>query len=128
MTRSRNTTGQQCPSIADLPRNYRHHALRRLPLASAISAILAGGVPAAHAATDAETTTLEEVVVTAQKRTENLQDVPVSIQVFSGKELEQLDVGGLDGYVKYSPSISYSRGQGQGGNGRIAADRRHLSR
>jgi iron complex outermembrane recepter protein len=117
MTRSRNTTGQQCPSIADLPRNYRHHALRRLPLASAISAILAGGVPAAHAAGDAETTTLEEVVVTAQKRTENLQDVPISIQVFSGKELEQLDVGGLDGYVKYSPSISYSRGQGQGGNG-----------
>jgi iron complex outermembrane receptor protein len=117
MTRSRNTTGQQCPSIADLPRHHRHHALRRLPLASAISAILAGGVPAAHAAAEAETATLEEVVVTAQKRTENLQDVPISIQVFSGKELEQLNVGGLDGYVKYSPSISYSRGEGQGGNG-----------
>ena len=63
------------------------------------------------------TTTLEEVVVTAQKRTENLQNVPISIEVLSGTQLEQLDVGGLDGYVKYSPSISYSRGQGQGGNG-----------
>jgi outer membrane receptor protein involved in Fe transport len=90
--------------------------LRQLPLASAISAILAGA-PAVHAATEAETNTLEEVVVTAQKRTENLQNVPVSIEVLSGAQLEQLDVVGLDGYVKYSPSISYSRGQGQGGNG-----------
>jgi iron complex outermembrane receptor protein len=116
MTRSRNTTGQQRPSVAGLPRDYRKHVLRRLPLASAISAILAGGVPAAHAATEAESTTLEEVVVTAQKRTENLQDVPISIEVLSGAQLAELDIGGLDGYVKYSPSISYSRGQGQGGN------------
>ena len=116
MTRSRNTTGRQRPPVAGHPRDYRHPVLRRLPLASAISAILAGGVPAVHAATEAETTTLEEVVVTAQKRTENLQDVPVSIQVLSGAELQNLDVNGLDGYVKYSPSISYSRGQGQGGN------------
>jgi len=117
MTRSRNTTGRQCLPVAGRPRDTRHHVLHRLPLASAISAILAGGVPAVHAATDAETTTLEEVVVTAQKRTENLQDVPVSIQVLSGAELQSLDVSGLDGYVKYSPSIAYSRGQGQGGNG-----------
>jgi len=90
--------------------------LRLLPLASAISAILAGA-PAAHAATETETNTLEEVVVTAQKRTENLQNVPISIEVLSGKQLEELNVSGLDGYVKYSPSISYSRGQGQGSNG-----------
>jgi outer membrane receptor protein involved in Fe transport len=90
--------------------------LRQLPLASAISAILAGA-PAVHAATEAESNVLEEVVVTAQKRTENLQSVPISIEVLSGAQLEQLDVTGLDGYVKYSPSIAYSRGQGQGGNG-----------
>jgi len=33
----------------------RRRLLRRLPLASAISAILAGGMPAAHAATAADT-------------------------------------------------------------------------
>ncbi len=116
MTRSRITTGRQRPTVAGRPRDHRHPVLRRLPLASAISAILAGGVPAVHAAAEAETTTLEEVVVTAQKRVENLQDVPVSIEVLSGAQLQNLDVSGLDGYVKYSPSISYSRGQGQGGN------------
>jgi iron complex outermembrane receptor protein len=118
MTRSRFTAGPQRPNAAGRPRDHRSHVLRRLPLASAISAILAGGVPAAvHAAAETENATLEEVVVTAQKRTENLQNVPISIEVLSGAQLEALDVGGLDGYVKYSPSISYSRGQGQGGNG-----------
>jgi iron complex outermembrane receptor protein len=118
MTRSRFTAGPQRPNAAGRPRDHRSHVLRRLPLASAISAILAGGVPAAvHAATETENATLEEVVVTAQKRTENLQSVPISIEVLSGTQLEQLNVGGLDGYVKYSPSISYSRGDGQGGNG-----------
>ncbi|GAC1668589.1 MAG: TonB-dependent receptor [Steroidobacteraceae bacterium] len=115
MTRSV-STGHQRLHVAGRPGGYRHHVLRQLPLASAISAILAGS-PAVHAAADAEANTLEEVVVTAQKRTENLQNVPISIEVLSGTQLEQLDVTGLDGYVKYSPSISYSRGQGQGGNG-----------
>src|SRR5450631_1564121 len=117
MTHSPITTGAQCSNVAGNPRDHRQHVLGRLPLASAISAILAGGVPAAHAATDADTTTLEEVVVTAQKRVENLQNVPISIEVLSGQQLANLDVGGLDGYVKYSPSISYSRAEGQGGNG-----------
>src|SRR5579859_1358780 len=116
MTRRHFNTRHKRLNAAGHPCGYRHQLLRQLPLASAISAILAGA-PAAHAAGEAETTTLEEVVVTAQKRTENLQNVPVSIEVLSGTQLEQLDVSGLDGYVKYSPSISYSRGQGQGGNG-----------
>jgi iron complex outermembrane receptor protein len=91
----------------------------RLPLASAISAVLAGGMPAAHAApaADADTATLEEVVVTAQKRTENLQDVPIAIEVLDAQKMEQLNIVGLDDYVKYSPSVSYVRSQGQGGNG-----------
>jgi outer membrane receptor protein involved in Fe transport len=116
MTRSRFNTRHTRLNAAGRPFGYRHHVLRQLPLASAISAILAGA-PAVHAATEAETNVLEEVVVTAQKRTENLQSVPISIEVLSGAQLEQLDVTGLDGYVKYSPSIAYSRGQGQGGNG-----------
>ncbi|HUA87859.1 MAG TPA: TonB-dependent receptor, partial [Steroidobacteraceae bacterium] len=60
---------------------------------------------------------LQEVVVTAQKRVENLQDVPISVQVLDNAKLEQLNVVDLDDYVKFSPSISYSRGNGQGGTG-----------
>jgi iron complex outermembrane recepter protein len=119
MTRSRFTLRPQGPNVAGRPSGLRQRALRRLPLAASISAILAGASPVVHAAgaADAETNTLEEVVVTAQKRTENLQDVPISIEVLDNTKLEQLHVVSLDDYVKYSPSIAYSRSEGQGGNG-----------
>lgn len=112
----RSVTGSCSPNATSRPRGHHRLALRYLPLASAISAILAGA-PAAHAAGESDTATLDEVVVTAQKRTENLQDVPIAIQVLDTTKLEQLHVLSLDDYVKYSPSISYSRAEGQGGNG-----------
>jgi iron complex outermembrane receptor protein len=39
---------------------------------------------------------LEEIVVTAQKREERLQDVPISIVAISGKELEDRNITSLD--------------------------------
>jgi iron complex outermembrane receptor protein len=91
---------------------------RYLPLASAISAVLAG-VPSAYAQQQqaGPVGALEEVVVTAQKRSENMQDVPIAILALGTEKLEQLNVSNLDDYVKHLPSVSYSRGQGQGGNG-----------
>jgi iron complex outermembrane recepter protein len=74
-----------------------------MPLASAILA--SGG--AAYAAADTEQATLEEVVVTAQKRSEDLQKVPISLQVLSSEKLEQLQVTSFDDYAKFLPSLSY---------------------
>jgi iron complex outermembrane receptor protein len=84
-----------------------------IPVASSLLAY----VPGALAQEATQTGALEEVIVTAQKRTENLQDVPISVQVLDTKKLEQLNIVSLDDYVKYSPSVSLVRGQGQGGNG-----------
>src|SRR5258708_2990266 len=112
---SRSTGRHKRPNLAARPCGYRHEMLRQLPLASAISAILAAA-PAAHAA-EAESNAPQKEVVTAQKESENLQDVPISIEVFGNKKLDELHVVNLDDYVKYSPSISYSRAEGQGGNG-----------
>ena len=114
MTRRPTTTGLKAPNAG---RTQGRHTLRYAPLASAISAILAGGMPLAHAATEADTGGLEEIVVTAQKQTENLQNVPISISVFDNQAIEQLHINNIDDYVKYSPSVSYVRSQGQGGNG-----------
>lgn len=50
---------------------------------------------------------LEEIVVTAQKRPENMQAVPVSIQAFSGKKLEQMNATEFRDYVKFLPSVVY---------------------
>jgi iron complex outermembrane receptor protein len=89
------------------------YKLRQLPLASAISAILAGAAPLAQAQTD----TLEEVTVTAQKVTENLQNVPVSIEAIGNQRIEQLNIVNLDTYVQYLAGVTSIKSIGQGGNG-----------
>jgi iron complex outermembrane receptor protein len=56
----------------------------------------------------------EEIVVTAQKRTENLQDVPISIQALGAAKLEAHQVVSFDDYAKLLPSVSFqSYGPGQ---------------
>lgn len=87
-------------------------------LAYSIAAIL-GGSPAAlvHAATAADTSEaqgIQEIVVTAQRRTENLQDVPIAIQALTAETLTQLNVQTFDDYVKYLPNVTQkTEGPGQ---------------
>ncbi|WP_304189811.1 TonB-dependent receptor [Phenylobacterium aquaticum] len=64
------------------------------------------GVPAALAADTTAGPTVEEIVVTAQKKEENLQDVPVAVTAFSTKKLEQLHVENFNDYVKFLPSVA----------------------
>ena len=49
--------------------------------------------------------TLEEIVVTAQKRSESLQDVPISIQAFSSDEIERLNVSNTIDLVRNIPNM-----------------------
>ena len=71
--------------------------MARLPLAAAIhfavaSAAYRAGYRAAQPADQGTrgTSTLDVITVTAQKRTENLQDVPISIQVLGNEKLREL--------------------------------------
>src|SRR2546430_11506435 len=57
---------------------------------------------------------LAEVVVTAEKHSEDLQKVPISLTVLSAETLEQHQVASFDDYAKFLPSVSYqSLGPGQ---------------
>jgi outer membrane receptor protein involved in Fe transport len=97
---------------------FQQRVLRQLPLASAISAVLAGVSPMARAQTaQPSSDQLEEVTVTAQKVTENLQDVPVSIEALGTQKLEQLNIVNLDTYVEYLAGVTTIKSIGQGGNG-----------
>jgi outer membrane receptor protein involved in Fe transport len=71
---------------------------------------------------------LDEVVVTAQKRSEDVQRVPVSLQVLGTQKLEQLHVTGLNDVIQFLPSVAiktagpgftnvYMRGVNSGGDG-----------
>jgi iron complex outermembrane receptor protein len=52
-----------------------------------------------------------DIFVTAQKRTENLQDVPISIQAIGTERLEELNISDFNDYTKMLPSISFQTAQ-----------------
>jgi outer membrane receptor protein involved in Fe transport len=87
----------------------------------AVAAILGAQAAVAAAAAPADTSpegeqnlSVSEVVVTAQRRSENVQDVPIAIQALTGDTLTQLNVQTFDDYVKYVPSVTFkSNGPGQ---------------
>src|SRR3546814_8732088 len=47
-----------------------------------------------------------EIVVTAQKRVQNVQDVPISIAVVSGEELQEQGSASLVDYAGYVPGMN----------------------
>lgn len=51
---------------------------------------------------------LEEIVVTAQKRVESLQDVPLSITALGTEKLEDLRIQSFNDYIRFLPSVSYT--------------------
>jgi outer membrane receptor protein involved in Fe transport len=83
--------------------------LARTPVASAV--LLALSSPSLLAQ---ETTALAEVIVTSQKRAENLQDVPVSIVTMDTKKLDEMQVQSFEDYALLFPSISTSSANGSG--------------
>lgn len=79
--------------------------LKTALLLGAAAPVLAQQAPAAQAATDE--TGISEIVVTATKTSQNLQDVPISIQAIDNAKLESLQVQSFDDYVRYLPSVTY---------------------
>jgi iron complex outermembrane receptor protein len=82
------------------------HVSRNTPssLLVAAAVALALSAPAIRAA-EAEDT-LEEVTVTAERRSQNLQDVPISASVFTGETLDRLGVTDLNDIQAIAPSIA----------------------
>lgn len=52
---------------------------------------------------------LEEVVVTAQKRSESIQDVPISMQAMSGDDIQQMGISRSDEVLKLYPNLNISK-------------------
>lgn len=84
--------------------------------------------PSTQAAPEAAPADTNEIIVTAQKREENLQNVPISIQAIGTRRLDQLNIANFEQYTKQLPSVSfqtfqpgvtvvYMRGVASGGDG-----------
>ena len=52
---------------------------------------------------------LEEVIVTATKRSANMQDIPQSIQAFTTADIQKRGFKGIDDYSKQIPGMSIAR-------------------
>src|ERR1700679_1199839 len=87
-----------------VPMRTPRRALQSAPLLS----MLLTAMPAAHAADDTSGSgSLAEIVVTAQKREERLQDVPMSLLALGTETLDQHQVNSFDDYTKLLPSVSF---------------------
>src|SRR5260370_17233848 len=88
-------------------------------LSNAVMAILSAHAAAAYADAPGKTTPgsneIGEITVTAQRRTESTEEVPIALQVLNGETLTQLNVTTFDDYVKYLPNVT-SAGSGPGQN------------
>ncbi|HPF28112.1 MAG TPA: TonB-dependent receptor [Steroidobacteraceae bacterium] len=87
--------------------------MSRLRTALVLSCIPAATVAWAQDPTAEETLALEEIVVTARKREERLQDVPLSITAFSGKELEAAGIANVTDLAGATPGLSYATDLGR---------------
>lgn len=79
------------------------HLLWVAPLSFTVSLPAAGQAPDAGIA-------LEEVIVTARKREENLQDVPLAVTAISAERLQREGIKDIEGVIDRDPSLAFDRG------------------
>lgn len=73
-------------------------------------ALGASGPWAAAQGTGAGAQGLEEIVVTARKRSESIQDAPLSILAFSETQLEQRGIRDMTDLAKFAPGLTFNAG------------------
>ena len=94
-----------------------NHRFRSLP--AQFAALLLGFAPivcapAALAQAQASAGIIEEVIVTAQRREENLQEVPISITVVSAEQIERSNMRGARDYVQRLANVTFNENDQQG--------------
>jgi iron complex outermembrane recepter protein len=88
-------------------------------LSSAIAAVLSVSSFSAYAQVAGQGGTasegIQEVVVTAQRREQSIQDVPITVQALTSESIKQLNVTNLDDFLKYLPGVTQAtNGPAQG--------------
>lgn len=92
-----------------------YHLFPLKPVSAACASILLvmyGGSPALAQSSGERAVSLEEVVVTARRKAENLQDVPASVQAFSSEALDKMNILNLEGIVARTPGMLISSANG----------------
>ena len=78
------------------------------PYLMASSAVLAAFVGASAQAQSTSTNTIAELVVTAEKREQSLQDVPVAISAFTSEQRDIVGIQSIQDMTNFTPGLQYS--------------------
>jgi iron complex outermembrane receptor protein len=79
-------------------------------VACAVAAALLTGAATVSAQESAGVAGLEEVVVTARKRVESIQDAPLTIQAFTADQIEERGAQSLADLAKFAPGLTFTQG------------------
>ncbi|MFT5580273.1 MAG: iron complex outermembrane receptor protein, partial [Paraglaciecola psychrophila] len=79
-------------------------------IASAFALTAAVAVQQSAVAQNNESLALEEIVVTAQKRTENLSDVPIAVTALSSDQIDAAFANNMENLQAMVPSVSFRKG------------------
>ncbi len=80
---------------------YARPTPKRTAVAAAVSTVLATSFAAPATAQE-----LEEIIVTATKRSESVQEVPLAITAFSGRFIEKVNLDDVKDLISFTPGIS----------------------
>ena len=79
----------------------------------ALAAALAAAVVIAPRPAAAQSGVLEEIVVTARKREESVQDIPIAVSAFTADDIRELGLTSIDDIALYTPGFSFHSGFGR---------------
>ena len=78
--------------------------------AAMVLALSAVSATAAYAQSSQDAPVIEEIIVTAQKRSENVQKVPIAISVVSGEAMERANINSAEQLIQAAPSLTFRKG------------------
>lgn len=79
----------------------------------AVFSVLAAGVIVAPRPVIAQEAMLEEIIVTARKREESVQDIPIAVSAFTADDIRELGLQSVDDLALYTPGFSFQSGFGR---------------
>src|SRR5580700_10321025 len=75
-----------------------------------LAAAILAALRASAASDPAESSTLESITVTAERRSESIQEVPLSVTAISGETLDKFSAVDFNDYAHAIPNLSFGAG------------------
>ena len=76
-------------------------------MTAAVSALSSGSLHAQEATPPTASSTIEEVLVTARRRSESMQEIPVSMTAFTSSDIAEVGITDISHVSELTPNLSF---------------------